>query len=280
MSLTAFFGRRSNAFLLSFSLSLVILIAYLDYETGLELGLYIFYFLPIVLLTWYIGAWAGGSLSFVCSVLWMATDTLLGHTYSHPAIPYWNTVMRFSSFLVTVVFLSKLKSSYEQQKILSRTDYLTGIYNVRTFSQIASGEIERARRYSRCFTVGFMDIDNFKEVNDHFGHRSGDELLKVVAQIFQEGVRKVDIVARAGGDEFIVLLPETGAVPSKIVFDRLMDKLRYSMEMKEWPVTFSFGVATFNTAPQSVDEMIRTADTLMYEAKNGGKNAIRQEIFQ
>ncbi len=280
MSLTAFFGKRSNAFLILFSLSLVSLIAYLDYETGLELGLYIFYFLPIVLLTWYIDFWVGASMALVCSVLWLCTDTMLGHEYSHPLIPYWNTAMRFATFSITVIFLSKLKISFEAQKTLSRTDYLTGLYNARTFTKISVKEIERARRYSRHFTVGFMDVDNFKQVNDRFGHKSGDELLKTVAQVFRDSLRKVDFAARIGGDEFIILLPETGALPAKIVFSRLMDKLRYTMEMKEWPVTFSFGVITFNTAPKSVDEMMSKADALMYEAKNNGKNAIRQEIFE
>ena len=279
MSVTGFFSRRSNLFLFSFSLSLVLLIGTLDYETGLEIGLYIFYFLPIILVTWYLRPWVGILFSLISASLWFVADFLLPHHTSHFLVPYWNTAMRFTSFLITVIFLSKLRTAFEYQKLLSRMDHLTEVFNRRTFADLARGELERARRYRRTFTVGYMDIDNFKVVNDSFGHKSGDSLLRVVARTIKDNLRRVDVVARFGGDEFVVLLPETGAVPSKVVFSRLMDKLLYTMQMNEWPVTFSFGVVTFNKAPLSVDEMIKKADELMYVAKNDGKNRMKQEVF-
>src|SRR3989338_5157242 len=143
MSLTGFIGRRSTAFLFASNFLLVLLIGYLDYETGLEVGLYIFYFLPIIVVTWYIRPLVGVLFSVLSSVLWFAADYFLATAYSHFLVPYWTTMMRLASFLITVIFLSKLKAAFEYQKILSRTDHLTGVLNRRTFSEMANVELER-----------------------------------------------------------------------------------------------------------------------------------------
>jgi len=171
-----------------------------------------------------------------------------------------------------------LKNGLEREKALARTDSLTQIANRRAFYELASTEINRAHRYKRPFTIVSMDLDNFKIVNDRFGHKIGDTLLCSVANTIQKNIRATDVVARLGGDEFTVLLPEIGAESARVVAHKLQKELLDTMQTNEWPVTFSMGVVTFNSAPATVDEMLKKADTLMYSAKQSGKNIIKQEV--
>lgn len=116
------------------------------------------------------------------------------------------------------------------------------------------------------------------KVNDSFGHQAGDDLLCLVAEIIRRNLRATDLAARFGGDEFAVLLPETGADAARAVVQRLQGQLLGAVRTREWPVTFSIGVVTFNDAPEAVDEMVKRADNLMYAVKQSGKNSIKQEV--
>jgi diguanylate cyclase (GGDEF)-like protein len=207
-------------------------------------------------------------------------DLIVGYSHSHPLVPYWNMLMRSGFFLFVVVILSKLKTALEHEKNLSRTDSLTGTANKRAFYELASIEIDRARRYKRPFTAAYIDIDNFKTINDRFGHTIGDCLLQLVATTIRSKTRSTDAVARLGGDEFILLLPETEGESAQKVLHRIQNQLLDAVQKNEWPVTFSIGVATFINPPESVEEMIKKADALMYSAKNSGKNMIKQAVFR
>ena len=124
-----------------------------------------------------------------------------------------------------------------------------------------------------------MDIDNFKIVNYRFGHKTGDQLLRSVADTVRKNLRKLDIVSRFGGDEFTILLPETGAEAAQTVLSRMRNVLLNIMETNKWPVTFTFGTVTFLKAPSSVEEMVKKVGSLMYSGKDSGMNTIEQEIF-
>ena len=157
---------------------------------------------------------------------------------------------------------------------MSRTDYLTGISNSREFFNRAESELERARRYKSPFSVAYIDLDNFKQVNDKLGHSEGDRLLKAITQTISASIRKTDTFARLGGDEFVILFSNTeqeGAIPAvqkieKIIVDEV--------KVIAIPVTLSVGVATFKSAPYSVDKMLQKADELMYRAKSQGKHQV------
>ncbi len=139
-------------------------------------------------------------------------------------------------------------------------------------------EINRARRYDRPFTVVCIDLDNFKTVNDCFGHSTGDMILRSVARTLQENIRVTDTLARLGGDEFAILLPETGRSVAETILRKVRKINLDIMRRHGWPVTLSIGVVTFARPPSTVDETLRKADQLMYAAKNSGKNSIRYEI--
>jgi diguanylate cyclase (GGDEF)-like protein len=140
-------------------------------------------------------------------------------------------------------------------------------------------EINRARRYEHPFTVVCIDLDNFKIVNDCFGHSTGDILLRLVARTLQQNIRATDTVARLGGDEFAILLPETGQNVAEVILQRVQKINLDIMRRHGWPVTLSIGVVTFTSPPSTVDETLRISDQLMYSAKNNGKNSIQYEVF-
>ena len=169
---------------------------------------------------------------------------------------------------------AKLRGALEREKNVARIDFLTGVLNRRGFYEMAGTESQRSRRYKRPLSLVYVDIDNFKGVNDSLGHESGDELLTHVAAAIQGAVRGTDVVGRLGGDEFSVLLPETDHEKGMVVVEKVRRQLLESMRKRNWPVTFSVGVTSFRTAPESVDEMIREADRVMYSVKLKGKDAV------
>jgi diguanylate cyclase (GGDEF)-like protein len=169
---------------------------------------------------------------------------------------------------------AKLRSALEREKNVSRIDFLTRILNRRGFYEIAATEAQRARRYRRPLSLVYVDLDNFKAVNDSMGHESGDEVLVHVAATIQTAVRGTDFVARLGGDEFSILLPETDQEQAMVVVGKLRKNLLEAMGDRGWPVTFSVGVTSFRTVPESVDEIIREADRAMYSVKLKGKDSV------
>lgn len=279
MNVKEYLDKQSKWHLITLGFAIVVLVGVIDHITGPELFVSIFYLLPIFLVTWFTERWMGVTISIVSAITWLITDFTAGHAYSYPAIPYWNMIVRLGTFLIMTLILSALKKALEHEKELARTDPLTGVANGRYFITLAEMEINRARRYKHSFTVVYIDLDNFKTVNDHFGHSTGDALLRSVAHTIRNNIRATDIVGRLGGDEFAILLPETGPEPAEVITHKVQKVNLDVMQKNEWPVTFSIGVVTFLGPPSTVDEMLKISDGVMYAAKKTNKNAIKYEIF-
>ncbi len=271
-------GPRSIVVVLA-GLLLAAFVWLLDYLTRYEISLSIFYLIPIALVTWYKGRDIGIVMSLICAAAWFVADRKSGYYYSHFLIPYWNAAGGLGIFLIVCLTLSKLKSLLEKEKISARRDALTGLSNMKAFSESAVLEMERSRRYGHPLTIVFMDVDDFKVINDNFGHKAGDSLLCAMANTMRNNLRPPDIPARTGGDEFLIILPETGLESAKEVLGRLQEVLLASMKENKWPVTFSIGAATYTEPPDSLDEMIKSADELMYSVKFNGKNNLRLEAL-
>ena len=278
MTLNAFLERRSRPFIFVSGLLLVFLLGVADYLNGPDVSFLIFYVVPVFVAAWYAGRRAGLWMCAASGLSWFVGAYANPQHISHPGVAYWNAAVRLGFMVILAHLVASFKRSLERERELARTDYLTGALNGRSFGELAASEINRARRHSHPFTVAFMDVDDFKQVNDRHGHSAGDRLLKAVADSISQTVRAVDSVARLGGDEFAVLMPETGKAAAQVVIRRVRRQLLEAARRQGLPVTFSIGVVTWDTPPASVDEMLRAADELMYAAKRLGKGIIRHAV--
>lgn len=171
------------------------------------------------------------------------------------------------------------KELKEQQVLLeklAREDKLTGLYNRRHFEERALEEYQRAQRYHRPLSLLLCDLDHFKKVNDQYGHRVGDRVLQQVGRAIQQGCRRSDLTARLGGEEFTVLLTETGPDEAKKVAERLSAAVRllsFSHAAGPFHVTISIGIATISPN-QTLNALVEAADQALYAAKRNGRNRI------
>jgi len=173
-----------------------------------------------------------------------------------------------------------IENSLLHKKIeeLAITDGLTGLYNHRYFKEALHKEIKRAERYNLVFSLLMFDIDDFKKINDTYGHIKGDCVLKEISQIAREIFqREIDVVARYGGEEFVVILPQTTRERASIVGERLLSSVRerlWKLASLPVPVTISMGIASYPDSGESEDTIIQAADSFLYMAKKRGKNRI------
>ena len=266
--------------LATFCLLAAILIGVIRFLSGPEFALSLFYILPIALATWYAGKWVGFMVSLASAVSWLIADLNMLPAFSSVFIPYLNETFRLTVFLIVTLILSKLKRAMDNHKALARTDPLTAIPNRRAFYDLAEMELNKARRYQNPLSVLYLDIDNFKQINDRLGHHIGDMLLCSAANMIKSNIRAIDIIGRFGGDEFVILLAQTGPDSVALVARKLKDKLSNLMQNNNWPVTFSIGAVTFENAPESVEQLIIAADKQMYNAKKNGKNRIHYKVIE
>ncbi len=269
-----------NLGIVSAAIALVSAIGLLDYYTGYKLSVSLLYLAPVLLASWTVGRKAGLLIAAVGMLAWFFADASLRQEGFNNPVAYWNALMRLGFFVTAALLLASLKSALDRERNAARIDSLTGLANYRAFYEDAEAEVARARRYSHPLTVAYIDVDNFKIVNDLYGHREGDRLIRKTAQIIRSALRTHDIVARVGGDEFVVLLPETDSKEAEPVFARLLGLFHESGKEEKAlrHVSASVGVVTFKTAPASVAAMVWAADTLMYRVKRTGKNGCNFEV--
>ena len=261
------------------SILLTILMGVLDYWTGFEISFAFFYLLPVSLAAWVGGKKMGFTVSVSSSLVWLYANTLAGELHSNPLVPYWNALTRLGFFLVVSILLAELRQLLEHERKLARTDILTGAYNRRVFYEVLSFELIRSQRYGRPFTVLYLDLDDFKKINDRLGHQTGDNLLKIVSDILIQGTRTADVFCRLGGDEFAMLMPETDQEAAQMIIPRLQAALSEAMLAQNWPVTFSIGSLTCISPTVTADQLVAMADQLMYQVKQSTKNGIRYAVF-
>jgi len=274
----AFLEKRSKLFWGAVGFILVVFLGIVDYQTGVEISITLFYLIPIFLLAWFADENLGLVISAASAITWFLADYANGLIYSNIMIYVWNTLIRLGFFIVSSWLLSELRRALKANQESARVDYVTGAASVRYFYELAQIEINRYQRYKHPLTLVYIDLDNFKAINDSQGHITGDKVLRAVTESIQRQIRPVDILARLGGDEFALLLPETGEEEVKPAIDRILSSLVNEMLRNGWAVTFSIGVVTYNQIPKSVDEMVKLADGVMYSVKTGDKNGVRYHV--
>lgn len=170
--------------------------------------------------------------------------------------------------------ITQEKQLEEKLRLLSVTDELTGTYNRRHMKEILDGEIKKSLSSGNRFSIIMFDIDHFKLVNDSYGHNVGDLILETIAQEMKSGIRKRDVLARWGGEEFIILLPDTVIEKAAELAEQLRQRLSHKCMPWAGCITASFGVACYSLE-DSIDTLVKRADMMMYKAKNDGRNCVR-----
>ena len=221
----------------------IAILGVVDYVSGGEIVLSVFYVMPVALAAWVAG--------------------------------------RFAFFVLIALVVAALRHALLEERELARLDPLTGVANPRAFRDALELEIVRAERHGWPLTVAYIDVDDFKRVNDGLGHAVGDEVLATIATELTDAVRRTDMVARLGGDEFAVVLPEADAAVSATIFERVLHAVQDTVMTRGWPITLSVGTVTCPEISQcspgrSGERLVSLADEAMYEAKQAGKNTLRQ----
>jgi len=273
-----FMDERSRPFILTSSALIVVGLAIVDYLTGPELRFFIFYWPPIAIVTWYVGRRWGLTFVALCGAAWLVANPVGYLENAGLGLAVWNTAVNTLSFGLLTVLIATLRSLVDRERLAARVDVMTGVPNSKAFSEVIGTEIARSAGTGTPISLAYLDVDNFKSVNDSLGHAAGDDVLQAVALILRSNLRPGDVVARLGGDEFAVLLP--GAAEREALF--VMQRLQAVMDAKAadagWAISFSIGIVSCLGVEVAAEELIGMADSLMYEAKRSGKKTLRHRV--
>lgn len=256
----------------------LLLLATLRTATDAEVTITSAALLPVLVAAWFGGRTSGFVIANLAVGMWLLLDLASDRPFSAVWVPWGNLVARFVVYNLVALLAAQVRGQFECEHQHATLDDLTGLNNRRAFLEECFREAERSRRYLRPLTVIFLDLDNFKALNDSQGHEVGDLALQVTAEAMRDSVRFCDYVARLGGDEFAVLLVEIDYLPALSVGHKISAAVTGRLS-KFPPVTASLGVAWFSQALQPFSTMIQAADELMYEVKKNGKGAVRSRRF-
>lgn len=236
--------------------------------------------IPVLIISWYGSNKSGLYLSVFTSVLLLTTHWI--HNVFHgvsPSALVNALIILFTSFFIAII-VTNFRDVHRIEVVAADTDTLTAIHSSRSFYANLANEILRSQRNGHIFSLVYIDVDNFKKINDTLGHSAGDRLLIETATILQNSMRSTDTIARIGGDEFVCLMPETEEAQAKTAVLKAKKNLSTTMKKHHWRVSFSIGVVTFNQLPDDVREAVNLADELMYSVKNAQKNDIAYRVWQ
>lgn len=252
----------------------LLVVGALDYVTGSDVHVVSLYFVPLALAGRRLGRSGAAISSLLSTIIWLAMLYANGVRYPHSYIWLVNFLTQGAGFLTISVLFALLSEALRREHANSRTDILTGLRNRLAFSEQASMALSLCKRSARPVALAYIDLDNFKNVNDSLGHARGDTLLQTCGKVITESLRATDIAARIGGDEFVVLLPETTADDAVALCKRLLHALEASADFRAASVTASIGIVTEEAASSDIDQLVQHADRRMYLAKSDGKSRI------
>lgn len=262
----AFLASRSSAGLSALIALLVVVVAVADFATGPLLSFSIFYIVPVALASWYAPRPLIVATCLVSTMTWYVVE-INSIAYDNTFVPVWNAAVRLAFFAITSALLVALKAALQQQQELAEIDGLTRVLNRRAFEQRCQYLFQLADRQCVPVSVGYLDVDNFKQANDEFGHRMGDRILSGIAATLTQHLREADIVGRLGGDEFAIALLDTGSADANPIMHRILTELRGMAEARGWPVGFSVGVVVCQPPLPDLFDALHHADRLMYDVK-------------
>ena len=260
----------------------VLAIGWIDYVTGPEIGLSLLYLIPVAIAGWYAGVTVAIFVGAAAGSVWLAADVAWRNSETAIAISVWNAFTRYVIYISQGVLFAlvhrdreKLRRLAARESSLARTDTRTQLPNARAFMEMLEAELRAARESGEAMCVAYLDLDNFKQVNDRYGHAAGDEVLQNVAAAIQRSIRGHDVAARLGGDEFAVLLRGVDPNVAQSVGERISARIReIGTRYAEAALGVTLGVAYLSSLPESASAILQAADGAMYVGKTSGKGRV------
>ncbi|HUH03988.1 MAG TPA: GGDEF domain-containing protein [Kofleriaceae bacterium] len=246
-------------------------LGWLDYYTGPRLGFSLFYILPIVASGWWLGRHQAAAIALVGAVSWYWAEA---YWYGAIGASTWNGFTRLAIYVGMGYLVAAVRSQRDElrrmvleQAALARIDALTGLTNPRGFEERLIEMVAASRRSGEPLGVAFIDLDNFKAVNDHYGHAMGDEILKRIADEVREVSRRHDLVARVGGDELVAACPGADADALEVIAQRVATAVSaVGSTVPDARLGASIGLVHLNDG-EDAQALLARADAAMYEAK-------------
>ena len=230
--------------------------------------------IPVLLASWYGGSKTGAAIAALSAISLLLTNYNISSEHFYISSSFYDSIVVLFAYLFISTIVTNFRKVHGIEIVAADTDTLTGLSSSRKFYAELENELNRSKRYGHMLSLAYIDVDNFKNINDTLGHPVGDELLIQLSKTLQISLRTTDTIARIGGDEFVCLLPETEQIAAKSAILNTEKKLKDNMIQNNWDVSFSIGVVTFEKPPEDVTQAVKLADDLMYEVKRGKKNDI------
>jgi diguanylate cyclase (GGDEF)-like protein len=264
---------------IAIGLLLSALICFAEYRGDPSVPFLMVYFIPVLWMNWTVGWRAAMAIACLNVLAWIViTDFVRSHGV--PSLPPMWSGFRALMYLGVSSMLCTFQRLADAEKKWGYEDPLTGLPNRRAFFAGAEREISRARHHEQPLTVALVDVDDFKKINDRWGHDQGDKVLLWVGKTLRSHLRSADLLARLGGDELAILLSDIPAAGARAVMEKVHDSLQESIRELGIAVSVSIGVVTFRPVLSSVEDMLRAADRQMYRVKQNGKNSLEYEVIQ
>lgn len=254
------------------------ILAYVRVATEAEFAFASVVILPVFAVSWFVRKKEGVIYSALAAGVWVSADIEAGRQFSAAWIPWANGLTHFVVYALVAYLTATLREVLVREYDLARHDALSGLLNRRAFFESGVAETARAKRYGHSLGIVFLDLDDFKQLNDARRHEVGDMALKVVGDALKRSLRNTDVVARLGGDEFAAILPETTFESATEAGNKIANAINAVLRDFS-PVSVSLGVAWFENVTDCFVEMVNAADGLMYEIKEAGKHGVRSKKF-
>ena len=244
-----------------------LLVGWLDYYAGAEVRVLALYFLPLLFAGWHLGKIGAVFSAIFATVVWVIALYCDGVRFSGIHVWIINVLTEGLGFIVVSLLVAKLRETVNRERSLSHEDHLTGLANRRSFFELGAFGLAISRRHEHPVSLAYIDLDNFKNVNDTHGHKKGDDLLRQCANLIAGCVRTSDTVARLGGDEFAVFMPETDSESAEHLLERIRHTVESARDFSYFAVTLSIGVVSENPVRSDLNVLLSKADAQMFKDK-------------